>query len=262
LQEEKEMDLSVLIKALAPAFAAGFALQRLLEILDPILDRIKNGESKKIVLGLVSFAAGLALAAWPKIRVLNQLIAPEAAPAILDYLVTALIVSGGTEGFNSIIKFLSYKKEETKAGALNQSLAASVNQIRVSEAMSLTTTKLASLPTAAMAGMTSNECIVWRQGEFRVRVRRAVAEWAQEPVDAIMPNNTLGELAKNSDWNAGQQARLVQAVNANQVFAPPFPDTRMAAPSQLVPSSTTVAQWEKLVWRQQDPETDCFPFTE
>jgi hypothetical protein len=33
------MDMAKLIAALAPAFAAGFALQRLLEILDPILVR-------------------------------------------------------------------------------------------------------------------------------------------------------------------------------------------------------------------------------
>jgi len=111
------MDMAHLVVALAPAFAAGFALQRLLEILDPIFDKIKKGEFKKIVLGLISFAAGLGLAAWPKIRVLTQLVTPDTVPAMLDYLVTALIVSGGTEGFNSILKFLNYKKEEAKTAA-------------------------------------------------------------------------------------------------------------------------------------------------
>jgi hypothetical protein len=110
--------------------------------------------------------------------------------------------------------------------------------------------------------MTSNECIAWRQGEFRQRVRGAVAEWAQEPTASILPTNTLSELAKGTPWNDGQQARLTQSVNANAVFAPPFPNTRMAPLSQLLPGSTTVAQWEKIVWRQQDPETPCFPFTE
>jgi hypothetical protein len=33
----------------------------------------------------------------------------------VDVLVTGLVVSGGTEGFNSIMKFLGYKKEEKKA---------------------------------------------------------------------------------------------------------------------------------------------------
>lgn len=119
-------------------------------------------------------------------------------------------------------------------------------------------------PDAALVGaeLTSNQCIVWRQGEFRLRVRRAVAEWAQEPVSNILPSNTLGELAKGTPWNNGQQARLVQSMNANDVFAPPFPETNMAPPSQLLPASTTVAQWEKVVWRHQDPETPCFPFTD
>jgi subtilisin family serine protease len=121
--------------------------------------------------------------------------------------------------------------------------------------------------TAAVAAefvraMTANECIVWRFGGFHQRVREAVAEWAEEPVSSILPGNTLGELAKNTPWNAGQQARLVQTINAHDVFAPPFPETRMLAPSQLLPASTTVEQWEKQVWKHQDPLTPCFPFTD
>jgi hypothetical protein len=117
-------------------------------------------------------------------------------------------------------------------------------------------------PEHVEALLTSSQCIVWRHGEFSQRVRRAVAEWAQEPVSSILPTNTLGELAKGTPWNTGQQSRLVQAVNSNEVFAPPFPDTHMLPPSALLPASTTVAQWEKVVWRQQDPETPCFPFTD
>jgi hypothetical protein len=116
--------------------------------------------------------------------------------------------------------------------------------------------------TLVMTEVNSSQCIVWRQGEFRKRVREAVADWAQEPPLSVLPTNTLGELAKGTPWNTGQQARLVQAVNAHDVFAPPFPDTRMLPPSQLLPGSTTVAQWEKAVWRQQEPETPCFPFTD
>lgn len=116
--------------------------------------------------------------------------------------------------------------------------------------------------TLVMAELTSSQCIVWRQGEFRKRVREAVAAWAQEPPSSILPTNTLGELAKGTPWNTGQQARLVQAVNARDVFAPPFPETKMLPPSQLLPASTTVAVWERVVWRHQNPETPCFPFTD
>lgn len=116
--------------------------------------------------------------------------------------------------------------------------------------------------TLVMAELTSSQCIVWRQGEFRKRVREAVADWAQEPPSSVLPTNTLGELAKGTPWNTGQQARLVQTVNAHDVFAPPFPETSMVPPSQLLPASTTVAQWERVVWRHQNPETPCFPFTD
>lgn len=106
------------------------------------------------------------------------------------------------------------------------------------------------------------QCLIWRQGEFRRRVTEAVAEWAQEPVANILPTRTLGQLAKGVPWNIGQQARLVQSVIAHDVFAPPFPETTMRAPNQLFPSSTTVAVWERIVWRHQNPLTPCFAVTD
>jgi hypothetical protein len=112
------------------------------------------------------------------------------------------------------------------------------------------------------AVMSPPECLIWRQGEFRQRVREAVADWANEPPASILPTNTLGELAKGTQWNIGQQANLVQAVNAHQVFAPPFPQTRMRALAQLFPPTTTVAMWEKIVWRNQNPLTTCFQVTD
>ena len=139
------MDIPKLIVALAPAFAAGFALQRLLEILDPILDKILNSvfdekeiiHSKKVVFGLISVVVGLGLAAWPKIHVLAQLVAPDGVPFLLDYFVTALIVSGGTEGFNSILKFLNYKKEETKGESETKAVGAATAKVMFATRMSL-----------------------------------------------------------------------------------------------------------------------------
>ena len=125
---------------------------------------------------------------------------------------------------------------------------------------------IGSAETAELTGLESvmspQECSIWRQGEFRQRVREAVADWANEPPASILPSNTLGELAKGTAWNIGQQANLVQAVNTHEVFAPPFPGTRMRAPAQLFPSATTVAMWEKIVWRNQNPLTICFQVTD
>ena len=42
----------------------------------------------------------------------------------VDILVSALVISAGTEGFNSIMKFASYQKESAKADAAVKKAAA------------------------------------------------------------------------------------------------------------------------------------------
>ena len=98
-----------LVVALGPAFAAGFAVQQLLEILSPLVDKIKT--EKKLVLGLLSLVIGLVLAFGAGLRVLQPLGVAN-VNFVLDAIVTALIISAGTEGFNSIMKFLGYTKDK------------------------------------------------------------------------------------------------------------------------------------------------------
>ena len=98
-----------LVIALGPAFAAGFAVQQLLEILDPVVGKIKA--DKKLVLGIASLVVGLVLAFGAGLRVLRPLGVAD-VNYYLDVIVTALIISAGTEGFNSIIKFLGYTKDK------------------------------------------------------------------------------------------------------------------------------------------------------
>lgn len=109
------------ITALLPAFAAGFAVQRLLEIIDPALEAWVK-ERKGYYLGLVSLAVGFGLATLADLRVLIHLGADTRGLAYLDFFVTGLIISAGTEGFNSILKFLSYKKEEQKSETFQEKL--------------------------------------------------------------------------------------------------------------------------------------------
>lgn len=107
------MDLT---KALAPAFACGVALQQLLELLDPILSRLFSDPlKKKTATSIISLVVGVLFAAAAKITVLKDL--GFTGPMLLDVVVSALIVSAGTEGFNSIVKFAFYKKEEQKVDA-------------------------------------------------------------------------------------------------------------------------------------------------
>jgi len=102
-----------LIRALGPAFASAFAIQRLLEILDPLFEKVKFVTGyKKIVFGLLSLASGLLLAAFAGLRILQPL--GMNASEVLDIIVTGLTVSAGTDGINSFLKWLGYNKEEQK----------------------------------------------------------------------------------------------------------------------------------------------------
>jgi hypothetical protein len=112
-----------LIVALGPAFAAGFAIQRLLELADPLINvllgnRPARANTKRALLAVLSLVAGLALALGAGLRVLRPLGArQDAAGTVTDLVVTALVISAGTEGVNSILKFLGYAKEDKKAQA-------------------------------------------------------------------------------------------------------------------------------------------------
>ncbi|MCB4756916.1 MAG: hypothetical protein LHV69_07810 [Elusimicrobia bacterium] len=102
-----------LVEALGPVFAAGFAVQQLLEILSPVLDRIKWNKNKKEFLGITSLVLGLVLSWAAGLKVLQAFGLYRAG--FIDVLVSGLIISAGTEGTNSIIKFLGYAKERKKA---------------------------------------------------------------------------------------------------------------------------------------------------
>jgi len=111
--------------ALAPAFASGFAVQQALQILDPLIK--VQGNTKRAVTGLISLVLGLVVAFCGHLYILQSLLDATAGDATqaaatriscwIDVPVSALIISAGTEGFNSIMKFLSYQKEGAKADA-------------------------------------------------------------------------------------------------------------------------------------------------
>ena len=109
--------MDMLVTALGPVLAAGFAVQQLLEILNPLVERFTgdNEKAKKMYLGLVSLLLGFGLSFGAGLRVLSALGSPT--PLLVDGVVSGLIISGGTEGINSIMKFLGYTKEKEKANA-------------------------------------------------------------------------------------------------------------------------------------------------
>jgi hypothetical protein len=49
-----------IVLALGPAFAAGFALQQLIELLNPVIDKFA-ADNKKMIIGILSLVFGLIL---------------------------------------------------------------------------------------------------------------------------------------------------------------------------------------------------------
>lgn len=115
---------------LTALFAAGFAVQQLLELATAIFDRDSNPtfqKYKKAILGVLSLTAGLLLAGFvDNLRMLSAL--GVAAWGPMDVCITGLVLSAGTEGINSILKFAKYSKEDkkttvaSKAAALNSAV--------------------------------------------------------------------------------------------------------------------------------------------
>lgn len=109
--------MDLLVTALGPVLAAGLAVQQLLEILNPLIERMvkEDEKAKKLYLNIISLLVGLGLSFGAGFRVLAALGAPT--PFVVDAIVSGLIISGGTEGINSIMKFLGYTKDKEKANA-------------------------------------------------------------------------------------------------------------------------------------------------
>lgn len=101
-----------LFEVIGPAFIASFALQQLIELLDPILDLIIKAH-KKWILSLVSLTVGLLLAVVLNLGMMRAL--GVEIPAWLDILLTALFLTGSTKGFNDLLKLIGYKKESLKS---------------------------------------------------------------------------------------------------------------------------------------------------
>ena len=113
------------MKALLVPFAAGFVVQRFLEILDPwTTDGIKNPQIKQAVMGTVSLILGTTMAGIGQLGIFHLLDTASKFPDWFDYFLTGVFISAGTEGFNSLMKFASYKKEASKADAANKLAAA------------------------------------------------------------------------------------------------------------------------------------------
>jgi hypothetical protein len=123
-----------LVQTLTAPFAAGFVVQRFLEIRDPLTSKLlSNPIAKKAALGLISLLLGWWIAATVPIEIFHALLKQAGnslfSPA-LDHLFSGIFISAGTEGFNSLMKFANYKKEASKADAASKLSGAPRDKLR------------------------------------------------------------------------------------------------------------------------------------
>jgi hypothetical protein len=180
------------VYALAPAFAIGFAVQRLLEILDTWvdLDKQMSSEWKIAFMSATALIVGLILALLFKIGILKTLdVNIDDSNRWLDYLVSGLIISAGTDGFNSILKFLSYSKDAKKTqmdAEKTTSISDRVfNRIKISESTNRVST--ANTLASAMEGTIKEEL----KGALETRVKNDIggqfdpANWDKTTFDIL-----------------------------------------------------------------------------
>lgn len=101
-----------LVDVLLPAFIAALAIQQLLEFLDPLLEWLIK-QHKKWILASVALVFALIVTLALHLR----LLAPfgYAEVPVLDVIITALFLTGGTKAINDLIKLIGYKKEVLKS---------------------------------------------------------------------------------------------------------------------------------------------------
>lgn len=121
--------------------AVGFAVQQLLQIADPIVStiigalrnqssktpvdgpglspsRVSDVDLKKSIMGLLSLLAGVVVVSVAgEIRVLHVMGADN--HKFLDWFISALTISAGSEGANSILKLAQYLKDMVKGQTSN-----------------------------------------------------------------------------------------------------------------------------------------------
>jgi len=124
-----------LVQGLTVAFCCRFHSSAILGPGRPI-HRSKNPgpQPKKTILGVASLAIGCLLANVLDIQIfggLAKVVHQSFQHPYWDTILSGFFISGGTEGFNSFLKFANYKKEESKANAADKKSQLSSEQLRL-----------------------------------------------------------------------------------------------------------------------------------
>jgi len=129
------LDPSKVVSALAPAFAAGFAVQQTIELVDTFFSATSKAwrnladapAAKKLIASGIGLLLSIVLVTAGKLDIITPLLTQGAqVPGFVRNLISVIFISAGTEGFNSLLKWVSWKKEESKAKAAGKPSQAAV----------------------------------------------------------------------------------------------------------------------------------------
>ena len=156
---------------LAVISISGFAVQRSLDVLDfavvflafwikKLLDnfpRLSGGDVaeldvKKWLTALIGFGVGLLIMSFTKIKIVSAL---NDQWQTIDLFVGALAISGGSEGFNSVLKFANSAKEARKIEVRP------LPEVKVTPATATVKTGASIQILASVAG-TDNKAVTWK----------------------------------------------------------------------------------------------------
>jgi hypothetical protein len=100
--------------SIAVAFITAIAVQQLNELLDPIFSNlIRTTVNKKFAMNILAATVSLLVAIFGNVRLLRP--AGLGDGGLLDLAVSALAMSAGTDGVNSVLKYAAYSKEAQKS---------------------------------------------------------------------------------------------------------------------------------------------------
>ena len=98
-------------ESLGPVIITSFALQQLLELIDPLLERLLT-KNKALIHSFLAFFVALGLSLLLDLQALR----PFGLTRMpwLDTLLTALLITGSTKWVNDLVKVMGYKKNELR----------------------------------------------------------------------------------------------------------------------------------------------------
>ena len=109
--------MDIMDQILAIVTITSFAIQRVLEIIDPLITRLlKNPKNtKRAVMALLATGLGGIVVGVMDDLTLLGLIQEAWKRTWLDKAISALVIGAGTEGLNIVTKYLDYLKKARKA---------------------------------------------------------------------------------------------------------------------------------------------------